>query len=52
MINYLDKLQEKCKIPDNFMSIVSSLFDRLIDFGYINSSGAKKLTSYMTTLTH
>lgn len=44
MINYLDKLQEKCKIPDNFMSIVSSLFDRLIDFGYINSSGAKKLT--------
>ena len=44
MINYLDKLQEKCKIPDNFMSIVSSLFDRLIDFGYVNSSGAKKLT--------
>lgn len=44
MINYLDKLQEKCKIPDNFMSIISSLFDRLIDFGYVNNSGAKKLT--------
>lgn len=44
MINYLDKLQEKCNIPDNFMSVIVSLFDRLVDFGYVSNSGAKKLT--------
>lgn len=43
MINYLDKLQEKCKVPDKFMEVIVSLFDRLIDFGYINNTGAKKL---------
>ena len=44
MVNYLDKLQEKCQISDEFMTIITSLFDRLIDFGYINQGKAKKLT--------
>lgn len=44
MVNYLDKLQEKCQISDEFMTIITSLFDRLIDFGYINQSKTKKLT--------
>lgn len=44
MINYLEKLQEKCNIPDRFMSVITSLFDRLVDFGYVSNSGTKKLT--------
>lgn len=44
MINYLDKLQEKCNIPDNFMSVITSLFDRLVDFGYVTQNQARKLT--------
>ena len=44
MVNYLDKLQEKCNIPDNFMSVITSLFDRLVDFGYVTQNQAKKLT--------
>lgn len=44
MVNYLDKLQEKCNIPDNFMSVIASLFNRLVDFGYITQNQVKKLT--------
>lgn len=44
MINYLDKLQEKCTISDNFMDVINSLFDRLVDFGYISQKQVKKLS--------
>ncbi len=43
MINFLDKLQEKCNIPDNFMAVISSLFEKLVDFGYVSNSKVKKL---------
>ena len=44
MINYLDKLQEKCTISDDFIDVINSLFDRLVDFGYISQKQVKKLS--------
>lgn len=44
MVNYLDKLQEKCTISDDFMDVINSLFDRLVDFGYISQKQVKKLS--------
>lgn len=44
MKNYLNKLQEKCNIPAQLMPIIESLFNRLIDFGYITNKQAKNLS--------
>lgn len=43
MINYLNKLQEKCNISNELISIIESLFKRLIDFGYITNKKSKTL---------
>ena len=42
-MNYLDKLKEKCKVEERFYSIVEGIFEKLLEFGYINKRQAKKL---------
>lgn len=41
---YLKKLEEKCNLPLKFIEIVQSLFDKLIQFGYIDKSDIIKLS--------
>ena len=43
MINYIDKLKEKCNVNEQFYNIVDGLFKKLINFGYITRRGQKKL---------
>ncbi len=43
MINYLEKLKEKCNVNNEFIDVVDELFEKLIYFGYITSSEKKKL---------
>lgn len=43
MINYLNKLKEKCNVDSNLIEIIEDLFQKLIHFGYITPSGSKKL---------
>ncbi|MDD3303559.1 MAG: hypothetical protein PHP54_01415 [Clostridia bacterium] len=43
MVNYIDKLKQKCKVNETFYDIVSDLFNKLINFGYITRHGQKKL---------
>lgn len=43
MINYLEKLKEKCQLEDNFIDIINQIFDKLISFGYITNKQVKKL---------
>lgn len=42
-MNYLDKLKEKCKVEERFYSIVEGIFEKLLEFGYINKRQEKKL---------
>ena len=42
-MNYLDKLKEKCKVEERFYSIVEGIFEKLLEFGYINKRQKKKL---------
>lgn len=42
-MNYLDKLKEKCNLDDNFMSIISQIFEKLLSFGYITKRQEKAL---------
>lgn len=42
-MNYLDKLKEKCNLDDNFMNIVSQIFEKLLSFGYITKRQEKAL---------
>lgn len=43
MINYIDKLKEKCNVNEQFYNIVDGLFNKLISFGYITHREQKKL---------
>ncbi len=42
-MNYLDKLMEKCNLNKKFMDTIYSLFDKLMNFGYITPKTAKIL---------
>lgn len=42
-MNYLDKLKEKCDLSNEFMDIVSNIFTKLIEFGYITSRTSRLL---------
>lgn len=44
MNGYLKKLQEKCNLPDKFIEITISLFDKLIEFGYVPKYSIHKLS--------
>lgn len=44
MNGYLKKLQEKCNLPDKFIEITLSLFDKLIEFGYVPKYSIHKLS--------
>lgn len=43
MLNYLDKLKEKCNINDELFEIINDIFDKLINFSYITKHQAKEL---------
>lgn len=43
MINYIDKLKQKCQVDEKFYDIVDSLFSKLINFSYITKREQKKL---------
>lgn len=43
MVNYLDKLKEKCIVDVRFFTIAEQLFDKLIEFGYISHRQSVKL---------
>ena len=34
MINYLEKLKEKCIVNKEFYNIVEDIFNKLLEFGY------------------
>lgn len=44
MNGYLKKLQEKCNLPDKFIEITLSLFDKLVEFGYVSKYNINKLS--------
>ncbi|MEG1705328.1 MAG: hypothetical protein RR290_01985 [Clostridia bacterium] len=41
---YLKKLEEKCNLPTKLIDIILSLFDKLIEFGYITKFDINKLS--------
>ena len=43
MVNYLEKLKEKCIADEKFYSTIELLFDKLLEFGYITPHQVKKL---------
>ena len=43
MINYLQRLKEKCNLSDEFINIINDFLEKLYNFSYITSSGIKKL---------
>ncbi len=43
MINYLDKLREKCNLSPNFMGLIKQIFDKLLEFGYITKKTQRTL---------
>lgn len=43
MTNYLDKLKEKCNIDNKLFEIVNDIFDKLVNFSYINKYQSNKL---------
>ncbi len=42
--NHLKKLKEKCNLPDQLIDTILSLFDKLIEFGYISKFSVNKLS--------
>lgn len=42
-MDYLDKLQKKCNISNKLMTHIETLFNKLLEFGYINRSAVRKL---------
>ncbi|MDO4283066.1 MAG: hypothetical protein Q4D02_05445 [Clostridia bacterium] len=42
-MNYLDKLKEKCDLNNDFMNVVHSIFNKLMEFGYITSRTSRVL---------
>ncbi|MEG2310485.1 MAG: hypothetical protein RSB76_00690 [Clostridia bacterium] len=43
MINYLEKLKEKCNLNNDFIQIVEQIFNKLHEFGYISRRQIPKL---------
>ncbi len=43
MVNYLENFKKKCNLTDDFINIIASLFDKLVDFGYITTRQENKL---------
>ena len=43
MINYLEKLKEKCIVNKEFYDIVEDIFNKLLEFGYTTPKKVKKL---------
>lgn len=43
-MNYLEKLNKKCNVGDKFIAIVNSMFDKLVDFGYISPRQITRLS--------
>jgi len=43
MITYLEKLKNKCNMNDKLYKIIESIFEKLIDFGYVTPSQVKTL---------
>lgn len=43
MINYLEKLKEKCIVNKEFYNIVEDIFNKLLEFGYTTPKKVKKL---------
>ena len=51
MINYLEKLKEKCIVNKEFYNIVEDIFNKLLEFGYTTPKKVKKLQkNYMIIL--
>lgn len=42
-MNYLNRLQEKCHVGDELFAIIDQIFNKLLEFGYINRRQVKKL---------
>ncbi len=43
MLNYLNKLKEKCNINDELFQIINDMFDKLLNFSYISKYQAREL---------
>lgn len=43
-MNYLDKLQKKCKLDNDFINKINFLLDKLVEFGYIDNIDLARIT--------
>ena len=42
-MNYLEKFKEKCKLDDKFIEKINFLFEKLVNFGYLDNLNVSKL---------
>lgn len=43
-MNYLEKLQQKCKLDNQFIEKINFLFEKLVSFGYLDAINVSKLS--------
>ena len=43
-MNYLEKFKEKCKLDDKFIEKINFLFEKLVNFGYLDNLNISKLS--------
>ena len=43
MVNYINKLKEKCNVDEKFYDIVEDIFNKLVEFGYTTKRNVWKL---------
>lgn len=48
-MDYLAKFKEKCKLNDDFINKIDFLFEKLVNFGYVNSLTVNKLAKNLFT---
>lgn len=48
-MDYLAKFKEKCKLNDDFINKIDFLFEKLVNFGYVNSLTVNKLAKNLYT---
>ncbi len=46
-MNYLEKFQQKCKLDNDFIEKINFLFEKLINFGYIERYNINKFAKQL-----